>query len=163
MELQIAALGAHQQFDVERPVADRGLMWRYPLGGYNFVPLANHVHEIHCELDIRIYRKRGYNRLIYEGGDLDNRISTFLDALTVPKELNRFPAQEVEGGPGKWPIMFCLVDDDKAITKLSIESIRLLTPIPSHIVHQENYAGLDVDVKLKPGTPIMGNYPMLFD
>lgn len=78
--LQIAARGPHSKFVVDRPLADKTkFWWRYPLGGFDFIPLVTDIHECHCELSIRLYRKS--EGILFEGGDIDNRLKTFFDAL----------------------------------------------------------------------------------
>jgi hypothetical protein len=163
--LQIAKVaGAH--FNVDRPIVGQDkFYWRYPLGGYDFVPLVSYVQELHCRLDIRIYRKSKEGGILFDGGDLDNRLKTFFDALQVPRHSEQLPAPaepEILENPQNWPALFCLLDDDRAITGLSIQSLKLLTAIPENCAHPENYAELDVDVTITPATPIMGSLHALF-
>jgi hypothetical protein len=72
---------------------------------------------------------------LFEGGDLDNRLKTFFDALRVPHLKEQLPAEigcpEVDEKAIDWPFMFCLLDDDRAITKLYIESLQMLTALGS--------------------------------
>jgi hypothetical protein len=65
----------------------------------------------------------GHHLMIGDGGDIDNRVKTLLYALSVPP-----PAQAnffSDTGPSR-PI-FC-VQDDSLVTKLSVETDRLLRP-----------------------------------
>ena len=161
--LQIPARsGPH--FEVDRPIAGpKFFWWRWPLCGYNFIPLVTHVHELHCFLRIRIYRKVGPEGILFAGGDLDNRLKTLLDALQVPSEASQLPkSKQVSNDPSEWPPLFCLLDDDRAVTKLSIESIKLLSPIPPEYSGSENYVEMDIDATIAPASAIMGNVDMLF-
>lgn len=161
--LQIATRkGPH--FEVNRPiVGQKNFFWRYPLEGYNFIPLITHVHELHCHLRVRLYRKMGPEGVLFVGGDLDNRLKTLLDALQVPSEQGQVPKAEESGtSPDEWPPVFCLLDDDRAVTKLSIESIKLLTPIPEKHTDSENYVEMEIDVRIEPAGVITGNLDMLF-
>ena len=163
VSLQIAARkGPH--FEVNRPLKNpKDLFWRFPLDGYNFIPLITHVHELHCHLRIRLYRKVGPEGVLFVGGDIDNRLKTLLDALQVPNDSAQVPrAEEGSNSPDEWPPIFCLLDDDRAVTKLSVESIKLLAQIPKEHTDLENYVEMEVDVTIEPASPIMGNVDMLF-
>ncbi|MQA64336.1 MAG: hypothetical protein GEU76_00300 [Alphaproteobacteria bacterium] len=161
--LQVAARRG-QHFEVKRPVVGiRNFYWRYPLQGYNFVPLITHVHELHCHLQIRLYRKIGPGGILFVGGDLDNRLKTLLDALQVPIYEQDVPENENQSeSPEDWPPVFCLLDDDSAVTKLSIESIKLLTPVPAELEQPGNYVEMEIDVRIVPATAITGSLDMLF-
>lgn len=100
---------------------------------------------------------------MYSGGDLDNRLKVFLDALNVPKSAEEVvtPAAQVPDNPLDWPPIFCLVDDDSTVTKLSVTCIKLLTPTPAWVRDEENYLELDVDINIVPITPMTGTLMML--
>jgi hypothetical protein len=155
------------KFDVQRPIVGlKNFWWRYPLCGINFVPLVTDVQEAHCRLDIRIYRRVDAGGFLFEGGDLDNRLKTFFDALRVPHSRDQLPSEigcpDVDETAVDWPPLFCLLDDDRAITKLSIESLNMLTPVPGDCGHPENYVELEMDVKVIPVTPMSGTLNLLF-
>ena len=156
-ELQIPTR-SRDKFDVDRPLSDATkFWWRWPFYGYNYIPLLTHIQLAHCELDIRLYRRLEMGGVLYEGGDIDNRLKVFLDALQVPHDRSQVPD---EGTPddnrSNWPPIFCLVDNDSAVTKLSITSIKLLTDVPGEMADTENYLELDVDVKIVPVAPMIG-------
>lgn len=150
------------QFDVERPLSDGSkFWWRWPLCGYNFVPLVTQVLEAHVELRMRLYRKNV--GILFQGGDLDNRLKTFFDALQVPKEESQVPKGErVSSKEAEWLPIFCLLDNDNLITKLSIESFKLLMKVPKEFEGAPNYVELDLDVVIHPITPMTGTVDMLF-
>jgi hypothetical protein len=159
--LQIAEL-QKDQFVVPRPLKDvTKFWWRWPLSGYNFVPLVTQVQEVHVELKIRLYRKN--QGILFQGGDLDNRLKTFFDALQVPKDSSQVPTGPESSQPSEhWPTVFCLMDNDNLVTKLTIESFKLLTEIPAEYKSVQNYVELDLDVIIHPITPMMGTINMLF-
>jgi hypothetical protein len=93
-------------------------------GATTFAPLVSKRNHLHCELDIVFLRKQPPGQLIGEGGDIDNRLKTLLDALCVPP----FSQQEIfRDVPSTEPI-YCLLQDDSLVTKLSVETDRLLRP-----------------------------------
>jgi hypothetical protein len=84
-----------------------------------FTPLVRDTFALKCVLKIKFLRKEEPGKL-YQGGDLDNRIKTLLDALSIP---NR--DQIVEDTTIADPI-YCLLEDDRLVTGLEIETHRLL-------------------------------------
>jgi hypothetical protein len=104
---------------------------------------------------------------LFEGGDLDNRLKTFFDALRVPHTRDQLPTDldcpDTDETAMDWPSMFCLLDDDRAITKISIESLKMLTPTPGNCGHPENYVELEMDVRIIPVTPMTGTLNLLYD
>jgi hypothetical protein len=53
-------------------------------GGRSFLPLVRETHALMCGLKILFLRKEKPGR-VYQGGDLDNRVKTLLDALCIPQ------------------------------------------------------------------------------
>mgnify|MGYP001606144215 CR=1 FL=1 len=158
---------SRDHFEVDRPLPDPTFFyWRWPLCGYDFIPLVTHVHELYCYLNIRIYRKLGRGGILFTGGDLDNKLKTFFDALRVPQAPEELPNEEdapnMDDNSANWPHMFCLLDDDRAITKLTIQSFKLLTNVPVDCDRPENYVELDADVTILPATPLLGSLNILY-
>jgi len=89
-----------------------------------FVPLISKRNDLQCELEITFLRPQAPGQLIGDGGDIDNRVKTLLDALSVPP-----PAQtEFFSRTGPSQPIYCLLKDDGLVTKLSVETDRLLRP-----------------------------------
>lgn len=65
-------------------------------------------------------------RIVTQGGDIDNRPKTLLEALKVPNLPNALPQGAVPAA-GESPF-FCLLEDDNLITGLNVETDRLLDP-----------------------------------
>ncbi|GMO78815.1 hypothetical protein BwDG23_48470 [Bradyrhizobium ottawaense] len=89
-----------------------------------FAPLISKRNDLQCELDVTFLRQQAPGQLIGDGGDIDNRVKTLLDALSVPP-----PAQAdffSTIGPNR-PI-YCLLQDDGLVIKLTVETDRLLRP-----------------------------------
>jgi hypothetical protein len=122
---------AGQQPD-DDPYFQNGPDWaaigaKYRFGEQQFIPLVIGAMHAVCELDILFLRRETNESLITKpkdeyGGDLDNRIKIFLDALRVPRASNEIPSnvryEEWENSHK----FFCLLEDDALITKLSIEA-----------------------------------------
>jgi hypothetical protein len=97
----------------------------YAKFGYNFLPLVSGYFGLTCSLDILFLRRAAPGHLIESGGDIDNRMKVLLDGLRVPRD-----QQECRESPqdGENPF-FCLLEDDSLITKISITTDRLLSPL----------------------------------
>jgi hypothetical protein len=110
------------------PFASRAqwLAQQFQRGAYEFVPLVTKELSLLCGISILFLRPDPPGMLI-RSGDLDNRLKTLFDAL-------RMPANKGELGPydtprdGEAPF-YCLLEDDRLITKVSVETDSLLEPI----------------------------------
>jgi hypothetical protein len=99
------------------------------VGGKQFLPLVRKNLDLACRLEITFLRKGEPGALILPGGDLDNRMKTLFDALSIPKE------QDLLGNPDHEPFL-CLLEDDSLIIGQHVETGRLLTttdPSPSAV------------------------------
>jgi len=94
--------------------------------GYRFVPLVSKEGGFTCALDILFLRRDNPGSLLAHGGDIDNRIKTLLDSLTMPGSTSQM-AGEVPGD-NEDPF-YCLLEDDSLVTSVSITTDRLLTPM----------------------------------
>lgn len=93
---------------------------------FTFAPLvAEHVGLI-AELDVLLLWKARPGSIITTGGDIDNRLKTLLDALKVPTEKKDL-ADDMFPRPDETPF-FCLLNDDRLVTRLNVETDRLLEP-----------------------------------
>lgn len=94
----------------------------YPRKDFSFAPLVHSQMRLIAEIDIVMLLPGSPGQIIRRGGDIDNRLKTLLDALTMPD-----PNQTPDGSPNldQTPF-FCLLEDDKLITGLSVKTDRLL-------------------------------------
>jgi hypothetical protein len=97
-------------------------------GQRKFLPLVRERIALKCGLKILFLRKEDTGR-IYQGGDLDNRLKTLFDALSVPQNEQVVPTASIAD-----PI-YCLLEDDGLITAVNVETHRLLAR-PSASKHQ---------------------------
>jgi hypothetical protein len=86
-----------------------------------FRPLVRDSYALHCGLKIRFLRQEPPGK-VYQGGDLDGRIKTLVDALTMPQHIE----QVLEKDGTQLKPLHCLLEDDAMISGFEIESERLL-------------------------------------
>jgi hypothetical protein len=126
------------------------------VNGFDFQPLVRDAIGLNCAIDILFLRKEAKGR-VYQGGDLDNRIKTLLDALRVPtsQELNRiqydaiYPTQK----------MYCLLEDDALVTGLGVKTGQLLNRPGT----SESEVRLIIDVDVRVTHPRAYNQVFLAD
>ncbi len=95
---------------------------RHNLYGWNFVPLVTQELNLLCGLDI-LFLRPDRPGVVLRSGDIDNRLKTLFDALRIPEANESYHARG--HGPDEQPF-FCLLEDDKLITKVSVETDQLL-------------------------------------
>ena len=101
---------------------------RRPLGKHIFVPLVTREMDVVAELSIIMLRPEIPGQLVTQGGDIDNRLKTLFDALTMPRHTNALPSR-VEPKSTQKPFFFCLLEDDNLITSVSVETEQMLAPV----------------------------------
>ena len=125
------------------------------------MPLCTRWRYLRCELSFRIQRFQGdlfKGGLIDHSGDLDNACKTLVDALRMPSSPTELPPNP----SGKRPVFFCVMEDDRLVSKITLETRDRLGPRPRGR-NNDTKMWVDIDVKIYPiynlGTV---NYPMLF-
>jgi hypothetical protein len=149
-----------QQQPPDPPIAGKGVVFAWPSFqhtqrriaerferfGYNFVPLALKELDLHCSVEILLLREGMPGGVVTNTGDLDNRLKTLFDALSMPKEANqvgKYKKPDSDEVP-----FFCLLEDDSVITRASVESDTLLEPVSTPPSHNDVRAV--ITVKLRP-------------
>jgi hypothetical protein len=117
-----------------------------------FRPLIRDTFALHCGLKISFLRKEAPGK-IYQGGDIDGRIKTLLDALTMPRH-----AEQVlhKVGNDEYPV-HCLLEDDSLVSGLQVETERLLTDNN----HASDYARLTIEVDVRVRQAMIYNQSFL--
>ena len=82
----------------------------FSVGSFTFVPLISQKLDHVAELHITFLTPEEPGRVVTQGGDLDNRLKTLLDALRCPKNTGELP-NNAAPGPDESPF-FCLLEDD---------------------------------------------------
>lgn len=128
-----------------RPRLNDYLANQYERLGYKFVPLVNEWNRLYCSLDILFLRPSMPGDLM-RSGDLDNRLKTLFDALRMPQNKDELGGYE-NPQEGEEPF-YCLLTDDKLITKVAVETDLLLQPTAPEV--GDNDSRLVISVQLKP-------------
>jgi hypothetical protein len=117
-----------------------------------FRPLVRESFALHCGLKILFLRKEGPGR-VYQGGDLDGRIKTLLDALPMPQHKE----QVLDKTSTQLDPIYCLLEDDSLVSGLDVQSERLLTD-KSHVA---DYARLTIEVDVRVRQAMIYNQSFL--
>jgi hypothetical protein len=120
------------------------------VGNFRFFPVVTETRREIAELRITMLRPEPLGCIISQGGDIDNRLKTVLDSLRMPKVVSEIPPNDFPG-EDEDPF-FCLLEDDKLITKVSVSTDRLLEP-----GLQKSVVYLLIHVKIKQMELIGGN------
>ncbi len=107
------------EYDIET------LSKRHALYGFNFVPLVTFDLNLICGLDI-LFLRHGPPGEVLQSGDIDNRLKTLFDALRIPTANERYSDKTPEESERPF---YCLLEDDKLITKVSVETDQLLEDV----------------------------------
>jgi hypothetical protein len=98
------------------------------IGSKKYAPLiATHLA---AELDIVLLRQQVKGQLIGQGGDIDNRLKTLFDGLRMPskgevQQLGDLVARDEDP-------LHCLLEDDRLIHRVNVETDRLLKDAKPH-------------------------------
>jgi len=123
---------------------------RKNVGDFEFVFIIGDSIKLVAELKITILKPEPPGTIFTQAGDIDNRLKTLLDALKVPNEPNEIP---MEDSPKEdEDLFFCLLEDDSLITKITIETDRLLEQ-----TNDKSEVLLLIHVTTKASRPITGN------
>jgi hypothetical protein len=103
------------------------------VGHFRFAPLVTEELKLIAELSIIFLRPEQPGQLITPGGDIDNRLKTLFDALRMPKDQSELPNKS-KPSDDENPL-FCLLEDDSLITKVTVSTDRLLIDVEddSHV------------------------------
>lgn len=107
-------------------------------GDRQFLPVVRETHALCCFLKI-LFMRREEPGHVYQGGDIDNRLKTLFDALSVPN------VDQIVADTGFADPIHCLLEDDKLITGFAVETQRLL----SKPGESEHYVHLVIEVDVR--------------
>jgi hypothetical protein len=122
----------------------------YRRGDYRYVPLVREEFSLLCSIDI-LFLRPGIPGTVLKSADIDARLKTIFDALRMPQndsELGPYLAPDDGEDP-----FYCLIDDDKLFTHVSVATDVLLEQING----DDSDARLIIDVKISPHRVTMFN------
>ena len=90
--------------------------------GITYFPVISERIYTLAEIDILMLRPGSPGFITVGGGDIDNRLKTLLDALQPPNSTDTYKPDSLDLAA---PIS-CLLQDDKLITRINVETDRLL-------------------------------------
>jgi hypothetical protein len=130
---------------IRKNLIERNIMKEYKCKEFNFLPIVSKLHRQVALLNIFILWPDYPGSVITNKGDVDNRLKTLLDALRMPQNENEIPKDDFPRNGEE--IFYCLLEDDKLISKLSITTDRLLYPTSN-----ESEVKFFINVKISSST-----------
>jgi len=98
----------------------------FSVGEHRFASIISSRLHTTATLDITLLRPEQPGTVFAQSGDIDNRLKTLLDALTIPPHLNALP-KNFSPTRTQTPF-FCLLENDALVTGVSIHTHRWLNP-----------------------------------
>ena len=112
--------------------------------GFKFIPLVFTNSGQVAQLELFILWQDYPGSIVTNKGDIDNRLKTLFDALKIPEQSQDIPENDFPQEGEDY--FYCVLEDDKLITKISITTDRLLYANGS-----ESEVKLFIRVKFKSG------------
>jgi hypothetical protein len=117
-------------------------------GGCTFIPLVTAEACGIVDLDILLLRPEPPGNLVTQGGDIDNRMKTLLDALSMPAHESALTKDaKTKVGP-----TYCLLEDDNLIASLRVSTEQLLVT-----GREKAFVELLIRVQTRVTAPTLGN------
>jgi hypothetical protein len=79
------------------------------------------------ELSVALLWPEAPGGLLATGGDIDNRLKTLFDALSMPQQSNSLP-KDAAPQEDEIPYFFCLLENDNLVTSIAVQTSQLLEP-----------------------------------
>lgn len=118
---------------------------KYTRCGYRFVPLIREELSLICAINVLFLRPDPPGSVL-QSGDIDNRIKTLFDALRLPSNTGELGGHETPAADEN--PFYCLLEDDKLISHVSVETDMLLEPTGEQF--DVNDLRLIITVKIRP-------------
>jgi hypothetical protein len=118
---------------------------------YGFVPLVRKEISLACSLRVLCLRRDGPGA-VSASRDIDNRVKTLIDALTMPSYEQGFPLKD--GVPTlptdeETPHFYVLLSDDRLVTHLEVETDTALEVSEAEAA-DESFVRLLISVEIRP-------------
>jgi hypothetical protein len=118
-----------------------------------FIPLVRESLSLKCALSVLVLRPVPPGGVL-DSGDIDNRLKTLFDALSMPDEQQEKSCPTVTEGP-----TYTLLQNDRDVVSLEIETKQLLT----HPDSETEFVRLIIDVETRIMHARTYNQPFLGD
>lgn len=128
---------------------------QFKRNGYRFVPLAMSKYSAVVTLDI-LFLRSGIPGTILSSADLDARLKTLVDALRMPSHQQELGANLPNHDEDPF---FCLMEDDKLVGNMSIQTDALLQTTSSDGLFHKHDARVVIKVKVGTYVPFAWNHP----
>jgi hypothetical protein len=107
--------------------------------------------QLSCWIDVLFLRRQPPGS-VWQHGDIDNRLKTLFDCLTIPDANQGY--SDLKPADDEKPF-FCLLENDRMISKVTVETDLLLEDLDTP--PDENDARLIITVRIKPLDPNQHN------
>lgn len=120
--------------------------------GYDFAVVVATDQLLLAELDVLLLRPESPGSIL-QNADIDNRLKTLFDALRHPEKEQELPdgwAPSADEQP-----LHCLLDDDRLISRVNVDTDRLLDP------DSPDEVALTIWVRVRASTPTWGSASLI--
>lgn len=124
---QVKALWEREEFARSRAEGNESNRQSTTVSGRVYRPLIIRNRHVEIDLSVLLLRRDHPASLVFSGGDIDNRIKTLFDALQPPQSVQESGEVDARDGDDRQDL-FTLVEDDRIITGLAVQSERWLSP-----------------------------------
>lgn len=128
------------------------------VGSAAFLPLVRESLSLQCSLRILFMRQEPRGGVLSGRGDIDNRLKTLLDALSMPNEQQERSSPTPQPSHTQ-PITYTLLENDRDVVCLEVDTRRLLTRPGAH----DTEVRLVIDVEVRVNQSRSYNHPFLGD
>jgi hypothetical protein len=125
------------------------------VGNRTYASLITEELKLYAELDVLLLRRQA-SGVLSHGGDIDNRLKTLFDGLSIPSQTQAVPSGW-QPTQDEQPLI-CLLQDDRLVTRVNVETDRLLRPesdLPTSDSAQD--VQVTIRVTVKASSPIYAN------
>lgn len=122
---QLAELWRHEPLSNYPEYSRPGTPLHSRIEGHDFVALVHDYFRFRADLDILLLREAEPGGVLSKA-DMDNQLKTLFDALTLPQQKQQVPSGW-KPEKGESPL-YCLLEDDRHIVRLRMETERWLAP-----------------------------------
>ena len=114
--------------------------------------ISEHLATV-ADLKITVLVPHKVGKLVQNGGDIDNRIKTLFDGLRIPSVSSEIPSSDAFDYSKSG--MFCLLQDDKLINRISIQTYQDHAPLDNDSVR------CIIEIQTKITASYWGNFQFL--